>query len=147
MWPSKRGGSISKSMDTRINVGLGNGSNFGNDSGVNVDSKIGIESQSYGSGSHSYSSSISLKWKLANLSMGWYWSSSKFCGEIESWSKSSRYHDSWVIELGLHKNTEFQNFKIKSASAQFYRNSKWLCGSWSTTVSYTHLTLPTKRIV
>ena len=48
-------------MDTGINVGLGNGSNLGKDVGVNIDSKIGIELQSCGSGSHSYSSSISLK--------------------------------------------------------------------------------------
>jgi len=67
MWLSKRGGSISKSIDTRINVGSRNGSNLGKDAGVNIDSKIGIESQSCGSGTHSYSSSISLKWKLANL--------------------------------------------------------------------------------
>ena len=54
-------GSILKSMDTRINVGIENGSNLGKDTGVNIDSKIGIESQSCGSGSHSYSSSILLK--------------------------------------------------------------------------------------
>ena len=36
---SKRNGLISKSMDTRINVGSGNGSNLGKDVGVNIDSK------------------------------------------------------------------------------------------------------------
>ena len=56
-------------MDTGINVGSENGSNLGKDTGVNIDSKIRIESQSCGSGLHSCSSSILLKWKLANLSM------------------------------------------------------------------------------
>jgi len=41
-------------MDTGINVGSGNGSNLGKDAEVNIDSKIGIESQSCGSDSHSY---------------------------------------------------------------------------------------------
>jgi len=58
MWLSKIGGSISKSMGTRINVGLKNGSKLDKDTEVNIDSK---KSQSCGSGSHSYSSSIFLK--------------------------------------------------------------------------------------
>ena len=70
MWLSKRGGLISNFMDTRINVGSRNRSKLGKDAGVNIDKKIWIESQSCGLGSHSYSSSISLKWKLVNLSKG-----------------------------------------------------------------------------
>ena len=31
--------------------------------------------------------------------------------------------------LPAHKNTESQNLRIKCASTQCYRNSKWLCGS------------------
>ena len=61
MWLSKIGGSISKSMVTGINVGLKNVSKLGKDTGVNIDSKIRIDSQSYKSGSHSCSSSIFLK--------------------------------------------------------------------------------------
>jgi len=38
--------SISSFMSTRINVGSGIGSKWGKDTGVNIDSKIGIESQS-----------------------------------------------------------------------------------------------------
>ena len=35
-----------------------------------------------------------------------------------------------LIELEhAHKITKFQNFKIKSASTQYCRNSKWLCRS------------------
>ena len=30
------------------------------------------------------------------------------------------------------QNTVFQRYKIEVQGAQFYRNSKWLCGSWST---------------
>ena len=51
---------------------------------------------------------------------------------IDSLKVHSHSHldDSAMIELEpAHKNTEFQNFKIKSASAQFYRNNKWLCES------------------
>ena len=41
-------------------------------------------------------------------------------------------HPRIMIEVrSAHKNTEFQNFRIKSASTQYYRDSKWLCGSWS----------------
>ena len=69
MWLSKNGDSISKFMGTGINVG-------------SVDSKMETESQSLGSSSHSISSSVSLKWKFANSSMGWYWSSSRLCGEM-----------------------------------------------------------------
>jgi len=94
IWLSKIGGSISKSMDTGINVGSKNGSNLDKDTGINIDSKIKTESQSCGSGSHSCLSSISLKWKLINLSMSWYWSSSSLCDEIDSWLKSPRHHDS-----------------------------------------------------
>jgi len=50
-----------KSMDIRINVGSGNGSNLRKDTRVNIDSKIEFESQSCGLGSHSFSSSISSK--------------------------------------------------------------------------------------
>ena len=57
----KIGGSILKSIDTEINLSLENESDLGKDTRVNIDSKIGVESQSCGSGSHSYSSSISLK--------------------------------------------------------------------------------------
>ena len=67
MWLSKRSGSISKSIDTGINVGSDNRSNLGKDTEVNIDSKIGTESQNWRSGSHSCSSSISLKLKLVNL--------------------------------------------------------------------------------
>jgi len=101
MWLSKIGYSISRSMDMRINVGSRNWSKLGKNTGVNIDSKMETESQSWGSGSHSWLSSISLKWKLANSSMGWYWLSSRFCDEIESWSKSSRYHDSWCSSIWL----------------------------------------------
>jgi len=68
MWLFKIGGSISKSMDTGFNVGLRNGSNLSKDTEINIDSKIEIESQSCGSGSHTFSSSISSNEKLANLS-------------------------------------------------------------------------------
>jgi len=81
-------------MSTGINVGSRNWSKLGKDTGVNIDSKIGTESQDWGSGLHSYSSSISLNEKLANLSKVWNWSSSSLCDEIESWSKYSRSHDS-----------------------------------------------------
>ena len=40
-------------MDTGINVGSGNGSNLGKDTGVNIDSKIGTESQGWRLGSYS----------------------------------------------------------------------------------------------
>ena len=40
-------------MNTGINVGSGDESKLGKDVRVNIDSKIGIESQSCGSGSHS----------------------------------------------------------------------------------------------
>ena len=59
-----------------INVGSENWSKLGKDTGVNIDSKMGTESQGWGSGSHSHLSSISLNEKLANLSNVWNWSSS-----------------------------------------------------------------------
>jgi len=40
-------------MGTGINVGSEIGSKSGKDTGLNIDSKIEIESQSWGSGSHS----------------------------------------------------------------------------------------------
>ena len=58
-------------MGTKINVGSKNGSKLGKDIGVNIDSKIGIESQSWGSSSHSHLSSKSLNENLANLSKDW----------------------------------------------------------------------------
>ena len=48
-------------MGTGINVGSENWSKLGKDTGVNTDSKMETESQSWGSGSHSQSNSISLK--------------------------------------------------------------------------------------
>ena len=45
MWLSKRGDSISRSIGTGINVSLGNWSKLGKDTGVNIDSKMGTESQ------------------------------------------------------------------------------------------------------
>ena len=56
---SKIGDSISRSMGTGINVGSENWSKLGKNTGVNIDLKIKIESQSWRSGSHSYSSSFS----------------------------------------------------------------------------------------
>ena len=55
----------SRSMGTAINVGSENWYKLGNDTGINIDSKMETESQGWGSGSHS--SSISLNEKLANL--------------------------------------------------------------------------------
>ena len=101
MWLSKRGGSISKFIGTSINVDLRNRSKLGNDTRINIDLKIKTEAQSCGSGSHSCSRLISLKWKLVNLSTGWYWSSSSLCDEIDSWLKSSRHHDSWFSSILL----------------------------------------------
>jgi len=93
----------------RINVGTGNLSKLGKDTKVNIDSKMRTESQGWGSGSHSHSSSISLNEKLVNLSKVWNWSSSSLCDEIESWSKSSRFHDSlfssiWLEVSGIVKD-------------------------------------------
>ena len=51
MWLSKIGDSIYRSMDAGINVGAG--SKLGKDTEVNIDSKMGTESQGWGSGSHS----------------------------------------------------------------------------------------------
>jgi len=82
MWLSKVSGSCSKSIGTGFNVDLGIGSKSGEDTRVNIDSKSETESQFWESVSYSSSNLISFKWKL--LSMGWYWSSSKFYGEIES---------------------------------------------------------------
>ena len=56
-------------MDMGISFGLRIVSKSGKDIRVNIDSKIETESQSWGSESHSCSSSISLKCKLANSSM------------------------------------------------------------------------------
>ena len=67
MWLSKISSSISKSIGMRINVGSGNGFKLCKETRVNIDSKIEIESQSCESGSHSYSSLILLKWKLAKF--------------------------------------------------------------------------------
>ena len=53
MWLSKIGGSVSRSMDTKINVGSGNESKSVKDIRLNIESKIGTESQGWGSGSHS----------------------------------------------------------------------------------------------
>ena len=64
MWLSKIGGSILSSMDTWIGVSSRIGSKSVEDTGVKIYSKIRTESQSWGSGSHSYSSSILLKWNL-----------------------------------------------------------------------------------
>ena len=54
-------------MSMRINVGSENLSKLGNDTGINIVSKMETESQGWGSGSHSHSSSISLNEKLDNL--------------------------------------------------------------------------------
>ena len=45
-------GSVSRSMDTGINVGSGNESKSVKDIRVNIDLKMGTESQVWGSGSH-----------------------------------------------------------------------------------------------
>ena len=68
---SKFGDSISRSIGTGINVGSENWFKLGNDTGVNIKSKMKIESQGCGSGLHLHSSSISLNEKLANLSKVW----------------------------------------------------------------------------
>ena len=68
MWLSKISGSILSSMGMWINVGLGIGFKSGKDTGIDLDSENGVESQSCRSSSHSQSSSIFLKWKLVNLS-------------------------------------------------------------------------------
>ena len=49
----------------------GIGSKSGKDTEVNIDLKFETESQSWGSGSLSHLSSISLKWKFANLFKVW----------------------------------------------------------------------------
>ena len=49
MWLSKIGDYISRSMGTGINVGSENWSKLGKNTGVNMDSKMGTESQSWGS--------------------------------------------------------------------------------------------------
>ena len=71
MWLSKIGGSIPRSMGIGISIGSKNGSKLGKDTGVNIDLKTEIESQSCELGSHSQSSSIFLKWKLANSLKVW----------------------------------------------------------------------------
>jgi len=88
-------------MGMGINVGSRNWSKLGKDTNANIDSKMGTESQGWGSGSHSHSSSISLNGKLTNLSQVWNWSSSSLCGEIEYWLKSHRHHNSWVSLIWL----------------------------------------------
>jgi len=85
-----------------INVGSENWSKLRKGTGVNIDSKMGTESQSWGSESHSHSSSVSLNKKLANLSKVWDWSSSSLCNEI-------RYHNFlflsvWVGQSGMVEN-------------------------------------------
>ena len=55
-------------MDRRITVGSRNASKLVKDIGINIDLKMEIESQVWGSGSYSESSSILLNEKLANLS-------------------------------------------------------------------------------
>ena len=88
-------------MGTEINVGSGIESKLVKDTEFNIDSKFGTKLQSWGSGSLSQSSSISLKLKLANWSTGYDWSSSNWCDEIESWSKSSRHNDSSSLSIWL----------------------------------------------
>jgi len=84
MWLSKIGGLYSKSIGTGISVGSGIGFKSDKDIRVNIDLKSGTESQNWASVSYSQSSLISLKCKLANLWMVWYWLSSKWCDKIES---------------------------------------------------------------
>ena len=43
---------------------------------------MGTESQGWGSGSHSHSSTISLNENFANLFKVWNWSSSSLCDEM-----------------------------------------------------------------
>ena len=50
MWLSKFSDSISKSMGTGINIGSENWSKLGNDTGVNIKSKMETESQGWGQG-------------------------------------------------------------------------------------------------
>ena len=80
----KFGDLISKFMGTRINIDSRNWFKLGNDTRVNIDSKKETESQGWGSGSYSHSSSISLNEKLANLSKVQNWSTLNLCDEIES---------------------------------------------------------------
>ena len=56
MWLSKIGDSIFRSIGTEINIGLENRSKLGKDIRVNIDSKMGTETQSWRSGSYSHSS-------------------------------------------------------------------------------------------
>jgi len=83
-----------KSIGTTVGVGSGIGSKSGKDTEVKYDSKFGTESQNWRSSSRSCSSSILLKWKLINLSMVWYWLSSIWCDEIESWLK---FQDTMIL--------------------------------------------------
>ena len=53
MWLYKIGGSVLRSMGIRINIDSGIGSKLGKDTGVNINSKIETELQSWGSDSHS----------------------------------------------------------------------------------------------
>ena len=50
MWLSKFGDSVSRSMGTGINVGSRNWSKLGNDTEVNIDSKMKADSQGWGRG-------------------------------------------------------------------------------------------------
>ena len=52
MWLSKIDDSISRFMGTETNVGSENWSKLGKNTRVNIDSKMGTESQGWGSGSH-----------------------------------------------------------------------------------------------
>ena len=100
IWLSKFGDSISRSM-TEINVGSENWSKLGNDTRINIDSKMETESQNWESGSNSHSSSISLNEKLVNLFKVWNWSNSSLYNEIDSWLKSPRHHDSSFLSAWL----------------------------------------------
>jgi len=86
MWLSKTSGSYSRFIGKGISVCSGIGSKLGEDTRVNIDSKYITESQNWKSGSHSCSSSIS--WKLANLLMVYCCSSSRWCDESESVSRT-----------------------------------------------------------
>ena len=99
MWISKISGTCSKCIGMGISVGSKIGSKSSKDTEVNIDSKFEIESQNGRSSSRSCSNSISLKWKLVNLSMVWYLSSSIWYDEIESWLMFPRYHDSWLLSI------------------------------------------------
>ena len=137
-------------MGIGINVGSKIGSKFSKDTGVKINSKFGTKSQSWGSGPHSQSSSISLKLKLTNLSKGWDWSSLNWCGEIESWSKSPWHYDSWFLSIWLINSIwligvvklnlriclfiEFFRLCIRSIFASNYRGDHFGIESWFHTI-------------